>query len=153
MRANNDSIATNVDDNDADDEAVNKIVDHQNENNDSSFISSVSNSSNSALTTVSVDSLESSPKDYKEGLYDETLCPEFKHHYGTKPAYKKVLFNVFKCQTKENMSCIKLQDYFIYKKCQKAKKRFIFAGILCKHSDYYKFIESQKKSLPSKFLA
>jgi len=147
---NNDDAANddNVNDDASDDAAVNKIVDHIN----ASDISSMS--SNSKGTTVSVDSLGTLPKDFYDGYYDDNLFPSLKHYYGTKPGAKKVFFNVFKGKRSSNVNYnIKLNDYIICRKCQGAKERFIFAGILCKHTDYYRFHNNKEKKFMSTILA
>ena len=134
---------TDVNDDD-DDDAVNQIVNHTN-----TSISSISNSSVSS-TGKSTDIL---PTEYYDGYFDAALSPNLLHKYGSISTFQKVYFNVFKGKLSSNENVnIKVQDYIIFRKCQSAKTRFAFAGILCKHSHFYTFCNNEENKLTSKIL-
>jgi len=142
----------NDDNNKDDDEEVDRIVDHNEGNN----ISSISgDSETTGTTTVSVNSFETLPKEFRDGLFCDTLFPLmlFTHYYGTKPSMKKVFFNVYKFfnKNKNKNTAIKLLDYVTYTRCQKSKLRFVFAGIVCKYAEYYKY-HIDNKRMTSKYL-
>ena len=140
-----------VDEEDDDDDAVNKIV-------NASYTSNISSiSGNSNESTVSVSSMDTLPKEHNEGLYDATLLSgmPFLHCYGKTISFKKMFFNVYKFNknrhTKKVVN-IKVHNYILYKNAMKCKTRFIFAGILCKYTDYLKHHNNPTHKLTSKYL-
>ena len=139
--------------NDADDAAVSSIVNAINTSN----ISSISDNSTNESGTVSVSSLDTLPMEHQDGLYDATSFTgmSFLHSYGAKNGCKKLFFNVYKFiksrHTKKVVN-IKVQDYIIFKDAMKCKTRFVFAGIVCKYTDYLKYHSNPTHKLTSKYL-